>query len=121
MMLNLKTKYWFYEKTNRVVLFFFRHDPEAKNYVQKPKELRDDKSVNIEDAPADIYLSNEEQADQENAAFALVVYLSLFFSLAFNYLYSLFLQEVVVSIFFPFNLIFLISIDRCMRVHHQIL
>jgi len=95
MMLNLKTKYWFYEKTNRFVVFFFRHDPEAKNYVQKPKAFRDDQSVNIEDEPTDIYLSDQEQNDQENAAFALVVYLSLFFSLLFNYIYNIFLQEVI--------------------------
>ena len=60
MMLNLKTKYWFYEKTNRFVLLFFPNDPEAKNYVQKPKEFRDEKDVNIEEEPTDIYLSGEE-------------------------------------------------------------
>lgn len=60
MMLNLKTKYWFYEKTNRFVLLFFPNDPEAKNYVQKPKEFRDDRDVNIEEEPTDIYLSGEE-------------------------------------------------------------
>ena len=97
MMLNLKTKYWFYEKTNRFMIKFFPNDMEAKNYVQKPKEFRDDKDVNIEEEPTDIYLSNEEQSGQENAAYALVVYLSLFFSLLFNYVYNVFLQEIVVS------------------------
>ena len=97
LLLNLKTKYWFYEKTNRFVLFFFRNDPEAKNYVRKPKELRNDHDVNIEDEPNDLYLSKEEQSDQESAAYALVVYLSLFFSLLFNYLYSLWLQEIVTT------------------------
>lgn len=40
MMLNLKSKYWFYEKTNDFIVFIFRKDKEAKNWVQKPKSLR---------------------------------------------------------------------------------
>ena len=33
MMLNIKTKYWFYELTNKFVCMFFRQDKEAINYV----------------------------------------------------------------------------------------
>lgn len=40
LMLNLKTQYWFYEKCNKIVCFFFRGDKEAVNYVQKPKHLQ---------------------------------------------------------------------------------
>ena len=39
-MLNMKTKYWFYERANDFVLFFYRNDPEAKNYVKKQKNMR---------------------------------------------------------------------------------
>lgn len=31
--INLKTKYWFYEKANDFVLLFFKKDKHAKNYV----------------------------------------------------------------------------------------
>ena len=60
--LNLKTKYWLYEKTNDFVLIFFRNDKLAKNYVQKPRDFNySDKKVNLEDAPTnDIYLTKEE-------------------------------------------------------------
>ena len=34
-MLNLKTKYWWYERANDFVLLFYKKDPEAKNYVKK--------------------------------------------------------------------------------------
>ena len=40
MMLNLKSKYWFYEKTNDFIFFIFKKDKESKNWVQKPKSLR---------------------------------------------------------------------------------
>lgn len=33
MMLNLKTKYWFYEQANNLVVLFFKSDKEAKNHV----------------------------------------------------------------------------------------
>jgi hypothetical protein len=50
--MNLKTKYWFYEKANDFVLLFFKKDKHAKNYVQKPKDFQyddDDKGMNFED------------------------------------------------------------------------
>ena len=33
MMLNIKTKYAFYEMANKVVCIFFNKDPEAKNHI----------------------------------------------------------------------------------------
>jgi len=39
MMMNLKTKYWIYEKLNKLVVIFYKQDKEAVNFVQKPKSL----------------------------------------------------------------------------------
>ena len=33
MMLNLKTKYWFYKKTNKLVVKLFRQDKEVQNFI----------------------------------------------------------------------------------------
>ena len=95
MALNLRTKFWFYEKANAFVCLFFGKDREAKNHVQLPKHLRYRSGVNLDTAPSDIILSKEEAALQESSAYAAVAILSLFFSLAFNFLYSLFLQEIL--------------------------
>ena len=40
MMLNIKTKYWFYEKSNNLVVKVFSKDKEAKNFIQIPRNLR---------------------------------------------------------------------------------
>ena len=39
-MLNIRTKYWFYETSNKIVCFFYKNDPEAKNHIKKPKDLK---------------------------------------------------------------------------------
>jgi len=33
MMLNIKTKYWFYEKSNKLVVKVFSKDKEAQNFI----------------------------------------------------------------------------------------
>lgn len=40
LMLNLKTKYWFYEKANKVICMIWRNDAEAVNIVKKSRGLR---------------------------------------------------------------------------------
>jgi len=66
MMFNIRTKYWIYEKTNRVVCLFFRNDKEALNYVLKPKHLRyksETRKENLDDKNpySEIVLSKVEQ------------------------------------------------------------
>jgi len=39
-MLNIRTKYWFYETCNKLVCLIFKNDPEAKNHIKKPKDLK---------------------------------------------------------------------------------
>jgi len=49
MMLNLKSKYWFYESANDfVVLVFGRWDKEAKNFVQKPSDFKYQKDIDAD-------------------------------------------------------------------------
>ena len=104
-MLNIKTQYWFYERVNDVVYFFFRFDKEAINYVQKPKNLKyksESKESNAtlgenQTAGSGIVLAKLEIEMQESSAMATVIYLSIFFSLLINYGYSMFLQELIVS------------------------
>ena len=102
--LNLKSKYWVYEQTNKFVLLFFKNDKYAKNFVQKPKDFDyGEKDVNLGEEPTnDIYLTREEAEQQENGAYVTVLYHSIFFSLSFNYLYQTFLQEIIVSNFLFF-------------------
>lgn len=38
--LNLRTKYWFYEKSNRFVCKIWKDDPEARNYIKRPKNMK---------------------------------------------------------------------------------
>lgn len=52
-MLNIRTKYRFYEISNNLVCVFFRKDPEAKNHIKKPKDLK------IEESNTDIDLSSD--------------------------------------------------------------
>ena len=102
-MLNMKSKYWFYERANDLVLVFFRNDPEAKNYVKKQKNMRTEADMvdNIEnDFGVFINLTADERDSQDNSVYATMFFLSLFFSLTFNFFYSLFLQEIIVSISF---------------------
>lgn len=108
MMLNLQTKFWVYEKTNRAVCYFFKGDKEAKNHVQIPKHLSFENSeeINLEeksDAGLNLELSKDEQTMQENCVYITTMFLSLYFSLTINYLYSVFLQEVIVSCFRQFH------------------
>ena len=92
LMLNIRTKYWFYKKSNDLVKFFFRKDKEAMNHVQVPKTKRyAQPSESLEEAPSDIILSKEESDQQESSAYITVLFLSLFFSLVINYIYSIFL------------------------------
>lgn len=91
-MLNIRTKFWFYQKANNVVKFFFRNDKEAANHVRVPKSFRYvTPTESLEEAPSDIILSKEEADQQESSAYITVTFLSLFFSLIINYTYSLFL------------------------------
>ena len=98
--MNLKTKYWFYEKANQFVCLIWRKDKEARNFIKKPKTLQYVKSgraqENLDEEPGhDIILSAEEQTLQEQACYANVALISLFFSFFLNFVYQLFLQEVV--------------------------
>mmetsp|Transcript_8728 Transcript_8728/g.14812 ORF Transcript_8728/g.14812 Transcript_8728/m.14812 type:complete len:93 (-) Transcript_8728:566-844(-) len=64
MMFNLKAKYWFYERANALVVALFKNDKEARNFVQKSRELNYEDQLsktNIEDSPNDIFLSKDEQ------------------------------------------------------------
>lgn len=60
MMLNLKTKYWIYERTNDFVCYVFKGDPEAKNHVSKPAELRYVHKGLDADKTEELFLSKEE-------------------------------------------------------------
>ena len=91
MMLNLKTKYWIYERTNDFVVRVFKGDAEAKNYVSKPAELCYDVKGLEADKIGDLFLSREEQISQENSVYATVVWLALYFSLLLNYFMSVYL------------------------------
>ena len=100
--LNLQTKYWIYEKTNRAICYFFKGDREAKNHVQIPKHLsfENSESINLEEKSDKVLvleLTKDEQTQQENCVYLTTMLLSLYFSLVFNYVYSVFLQEVIVS------------------------
>ena len=106
MMLNLKSKYWFYERANDfIVLVYGRWDPEAKNYVQKPSEFKyeQEKEEELQEmdrnviGAKELYLTKEEREQQENAVYATMTLMSLFFSLLLNYLMTVFLQELLVS------------------------
>lgn len=100
MLLNIKTKYWFYEQTNRFVCRFFPKDKEAFNFIKMPKTLKykDEQKNTLEtDAGSEIILSREEQQQQETAAYGTVISICLFFSLLLNYVYAVFLQEILVS------------------------
>ena len=103
MMLNMKAKYWFYERANDFVLLFFKNDPEAKNYVKKQKNMRSEKEMVYVDGIENDFgmflnLTVDEKDSQDNSVFATMFFLSLFFSLAFNFFYSLFLQELIIDI-----------------------
>jgi hypothetical protein len=102
MLFNIRTKFWIYEKTNRLVCTFFKRDKEAINYVLKPKHLRfksETRQENLDEKNpyTEIALSKHEQEQQESAAFITVTFLSLFFSFLLNFVYSVFLQEIMVS------------------------
>lgn len=45
MCLNIKAKFWFYEKTNDLVVFMFPNDPEAKNNLQRPIKIEQGKRI----------------------------------------------------------------------------
>lgn len=108
MMLNLKSKYWFYERTNDfIVLIFGRWDKEAKNYVQKPADFKYDEDIDSELSELDkqrmmatkteLYLTKEEAEQQENAVYSTISLIALFFTLVLNFLMSIYLQEIMVS------------------------
>ena len=101
MMLNMGTKYWFYEKANALICKVFYWDPEAKNIVKKPKVYGQS------DLSLQIRLSKAETETQENCVMATTFFLGIFFSLMFNYCYSMFLQEIMVSTLFLLILIFI--------------
>lgn len=47
-MLNVRTKYYFYEKTNRIVCWItnkFFSDPEAINHVKRPSNIKVQESI----------------------------------------------------------------------------
>jgi hypothetical protein len=94
-MLNIRTKYWFYEVSNKLVCVFFRNDPEAKNHVKKPKNLKLENSHNDTDMQNDvslyIQLSRDEKDRQENGVWCTILFLSLYFQFSINYIYQTFL------------------------------
>ena len=106
MMLNLKSKYWFYERTNDFVVFVFgRWDPEAKNHVQKPSDFKYEEDIDQDLSELDkqrtmttkteLYLTKEEAEQQENAVYSTISIIALFFSLFLNFLMRVYLQEVL--------------------------
>lgn len=106
MMLNLKSKYWFYERTNDfIVLIFGRWDKEAKNYVQKPADFKYDEDIDSElndidkqrtmATKTELYLTKEEAEQQENAVYSTISLIALFFTLVLNFLMSIYLQEIL--------------------------
>jgi len=65
-MLNLRTKYWFYEKANKLVCLIWPDDPEAVNIVKKARGLQVQEEVNLSDLTeepeiVDIRLSSDEK------------------------------------------------------------
>jgi hypothetical protein len=40
MMLNVRTKYWFYQKANDFVVLIYKNDPEARNQIKRSKDLK---------------------------------------------------------------------------------
>ena len=102
LMLNLRTKYWFYEKANQVICMIWRNDEEAVNIVKKSKGLRVYDEVQLpddmtDDVPeiVDIRLSKDEQESQENSVYVVVFFISLFLSISFNFFFQKFLQEIL--------------------------
>lgn len=67
LMLNLRTKYWFYEKANQLVCWVWKDDPEAVNIVKKARGLQVQEEVSLSDLTEeepeviDIRLSTDEK------------------------------------------------------------
>lgn len=95
LMLNLKTKYWFYERANDFVCLFFRRNAFAKNVVKRPKNLQEyNQTINLgEDIPADtqINMTRDEWEQQENCIWITVFWMSSFLALLINFMYVNFL------------------------------
>lgn len=92
---------------NQIVCLVFKKDKEAKNFVQIPKTYRTKgEKTNLDKTAGDIILSKIELEVQELSAMVCVNYLSLYFSLLLNFMYSIFLQEVMVSKLFGFLITF---------------
>lgn len=98
-MLNLNSKIWFYEKANQFVCKVFKNDPYAKNHIKKPKSMVQNQPVNLEDSDISdhIKMSHDELESQENSVWLCMFWLVSFFSFFFNFFYSIYLQEVMVS------------------------
>lgn len=99
-MLNIRTKYWFYETCNKLVCLVFKNDPEAKNHIKKPKDLKVEEHTSdnlMTDYSIYIKLSRDEKDQQENGVWCTVLFLSLFFQFSLNYVYQTFLQTLIVS------------------------
>lgn len=109
-MLNIRTKYYFYERTNRVVCWImnkFTNDPEAINHVKKPNNIKyqEEQVVSMDvmskpekkDFSLYLKLSRDEYDQQENCVWATNYFLAFFFSCLFSFFYKVFLQELLVS------------------------
>lgn len=96
-MLSLKTKYWFYEKANKLVCMIFRDDVYIRNVVKKPRNITErNTEINLDDdigAENYLKLTRDERDQQENCVWIVTLWISSFFSLLFNFIYVHFLQE----------------------------
>jgi hypothetical protein len=81
------------------VCMIWKDDPEARNYIKRPKNMRvhEDQSIalgelneevqNEFEAKSEIHLTIDTKESQENSVYCVVLFLSLFFTLSFNFFY----------------------------------
>ena len=103
----MRTKIWFYEKANKIMaqiwLRIFKEDFEAVNVIKKSKEMRyqDSKSMggslDQSDVEFKMKLSRNEEETFGWTVWITVVFITLFFGFLFNYIFSMYLQDIMVS------------------------
>ena len=94
-MLSMRVKLWIYEKANDFIVLIMPWDKEAKNHIVKPPEYEYTKKKWSFMDSTEIYLTKEETDSQEACVYSTIGFLSLYFGLSFNYLWSVFGNELV--------------------------
>jgi len=103
LMLNMRSKIWFYEKANSLVamiwLRIYKDDYEVVNIIKKNKEMKypnQVQEINLDsgkggDTDMMFKLSKNEEETLEWSIYTTVVWLALFFGIGFNYFYEMFM------------------------------